>query len=318
MKEAINMPTPELGKLEEMNPRDIWTTHGFTSWLAANLDLLGDALGLNLTLIARSFSVVGRYSLDILAEEAEGGKVAIEDRIGWTDYSHLGQSLKYAAECDAKYVVWVARHFDAEHRAGIDWLNRLASDKVWFYGVEIRAVKIGDSLPAPDFRVVAAPEEWWRTIPDAVALPTRYQEFFQPLIDDLRQKGITEDSEEEWLDCMRCFHSGFENVVYVAWFSDDYAEVYCNFDGPAASTWAYALQEPSQGVEGSLTEEWNWNHLDGDRSFAIKSMTAGMEGSIYDSMESLDQIRAWMLKNLAELKKVLTPRLEKLLAEMEG
>ena len=189
------MPTPEVGKLEEVNLSDIWT-YGFTSWLADNLDLLGDALGLNLTLIARGFSMVGHYRLEILAEETEGGKVAIEDRIGWTDYSHLGQSLKYAAECDAKYVVWVARHFDAEHRAAIDWLNRLASDKVWFYGVEIRAVKIGDSLPAPDFRVVAAPEEWWRTIPDALALPTRYQEFFQPLINDLRKKGIQRPAKE--------------------------------------------------------------------------------------------------------------------------
>ena len=75
------------------------------------------------------------------------------------------------------------------------------------------------SLLRSGFRVVAAPEEWWRTIPDAVALPTRYQEFFQPLIDDLRQKGFTEDSEVERLDCVRCFHSGFENVAYVAGFS---------------------------------------------------------------------------------------------------
>ena len=54
------MPTLKLGKLEEVNPRDIWS-YDFTSWLAANLDLLGDALGLNLTLTARGVSGVVCY-----------------------------------------------------------------------------------------------------------------------------------------------------------------------------------------------------------------------------------------------------------------
>ena len=315
-EEATTMPTPKLGKIEEVNSWDIWD-YGFTSWLADNLDLLGDVLGLNLTFIAEGFEVgvgLGRYSLNILAEEAKGGKVAIEDRIGWTDYSHLGQSLKYAAECDAKHVLWVARHFDAEHRAAIDWLNGLASDKVCFYGVEFRVVKIGGSLPAPDFRVIAAPEEWWRTVPDALALPTRHQQFFQPLINNLQKKGITEDTESDRLDSARCFHSGFENVVYVAGLQGDSAEVACYFEGPEASTWAHALQKPSQGLEGSLTEEWYWYHL-GEEMITIETT---MEGYIEAPEENLDAIRTWMLKNLSELKKVLDPRLEKIQAEMEG
>ena len=45
---------------------------------------------------------------------------------------------------------------------------------------------------------------------------------------------------------------------------------------------------------------------------------ATKEGSIYDSMERLNEIRGWMLKNLTELKKVLNPLLEKIQAEMEG
>ncbi len=40
-----------------------------------------------------------------------------------------------------------------------------------------------------------------------------------------------------------------------------------------------------------------------------------MDGSIYDPMERLDEIRAWMLKHLSELKKVLTHRLEKIQTE---
>ena len=308
------MPTPELGKLEEVNLRDIWS-YNFTSWLADNLDLLGNALGLNLKLTGTRVSIGKSDALNILAEEAKGGKVAIEDRIGWTDYFHVGQLVRYAAGCDAEYVVWVARHFDAGHRACIDWLNRVVSDKVWFYGVEIRAVKIGDSLPAPDFRVVAAPEEWWLTIRDEMALPARYQEFFQPLVDDLRQRGFTEDTEWVKSDYARYFDSGVEDAVYAArlplW--SDVAEICCEFDGPTASAWVSALQERSKGFEGGLTEEWSWT-----QSEHVAAFEAQMEGHIFDSMETLDDVRAWMLENLTQLKKVLNPLLEKIQSEIEG
>ena len=61
---------------------------------------------------------------------------------------------------EAEYVVWVAEYFNVEHRSAIDWLNLLAPDRVWFFGVEVRAIRIGDSPPAPDFRIVAAPKDW--------------------------------------------------------------------------------------------------------------------------------------------------------------
>ena len=42
--------------------------------------------------------------------------------------------------------------------AAIEWLNQLAPEKVWFYAVEVHAIKIGDSLAALDFRPVAVPK----------------------------------------------------------------------------------------------------------------------------------------------------------------
>ena len=296
--------------------REIWpnAASDFTPWLRENLGLLGETLGLNLTLAARGFrGVLSGYSLSILAEEAKGGKVAIDDQIGWIDYVHLGETLMQAAGCDAKHVVWVARHFDAGHRIFIDWLNRLASGKVWFYGIEIRAVKIGDSLPAPDLRVVVAPEEWWRTFPDTVASPTRYREFFGPLIAELQKRGITEE-EEPRLDFLRSFHSGFENVAYMAGFDNgEEAFVCCYFEGPEACTVARALQEQGQETERSLTREWEWTHLS-DEEIQIQTE---MEAYIDIPEEGHDAIRAWMVINLLELKGVLTPRLEKILSEMD-
>ncbi len=169
------MTAQKLGTLEEVDLREIWPheANDFTPWLAEHLGLLGDALGMRLKLVQREHTV-GQYGLDILAEEAEGGNVVIENQLEWTNHSHLGQLLTYAAGCETEegvqYAVWIARHFTAEHRAALNWLNQLNPGKVWFYGVEVRVVKVGDSLPAVDFHVVAAPKEWWRTIPGYVNL----------------------------------------------------------------------------------------------------------------------------------------------------
>lgn len=164
------MATQELGRIEKVELRGIWPREdeNFTPWLANNLDLLGEELGLTLELVELEHEV-GQYRLDILAKEEEGGNVAIENQFEWTDHDHLGKLLTYAAGVEAEYVVWVAEYFNAEHRSAIDWLNRLNPDRVWFFGVEVRAIRIGDSPPAPDFRIVAAPSNWrggsWEPVP---------------------------------------------------------------------------------------------------------------------------------------------------------
>ena len=164
------MTTQKLGRIERVELRGIWhrEDENFTPWLADNLALLGEELGM--TLESPSTEVdVGQYRLDILAEDAEGYKVVIENQLGWTDHDHLGKLLTYAARVDAGYVVWVAAYFTAEHRAAIDWLNKLGPEKVWLFGVEVRAIRVGGSNPAPDFRVVAAPDDWhcgsWEPVP---------------------------------------------------------------------------------------------------------------------------------------------------------
>ncbi len=130
---------------------------------------------------------VGQYRLDILAKESDGGNVAIENQLEPTDHDHLGKLLTYEAWHEAEYVVLVAPQFTAEHRAAIDWLNRLAPDKVWFYGVEVRAIKVDDSLPAPEFRVVADPNDQ----PGSDVEARQYRDFFRPLVGELSDAEFT-------------------------------------------------------------------------------------------------------------------------------
>ena len=156
----------DLGKIENFDIRQIWPNEAsdFTPWLAENLDLLGEELGLELEL-DRTEAPVGNFSLDILARDANSNAiVAIENQIAVTDHIHLGQLLTYAAGQDAGVVIWVSTEFRDEHKAALDWLNQRTEDSLEFYGVEIGAVKIGNSLPAPLFRLAAVPNSWSKQV----------------------------------------------------------------------------------------------------------------------------------------------------------
>jgi hypothetical protein len=104
---------------------------------------------------------IGPFRADIVCKETERDqRVVIENQIEDTDHSHLGQILTYAAGLDASTVVWVAQKFTEEHRAALDWLNEHANGSARFFGVEIELFRIGDSLPAPRFSVVAKPNDF--------------------------------------------------------------------------------------------------------------------------------------------------------------
>ena len=160
------MSNVELGKLDTVDLRSIWPDEArhFTPWLAANIDQLAGELGFGTLSVTQEEFPVGSYNLDILAETADGRVVAIENQLEASDHRHLGQCLTYASGTRAWAVVWVVARFHEEHRSALDWLNEHTDEEVQFFGVELSAVRIGSSAPAPVFRVVARPNEWEKNI----------------------------------------------------------------------------------------------------------------------------------------------------------
>ncbi|WP_271518461.1 hypothetical protein [Bradyrhizobium sp. CCBAU 53380] len=162
-----------LGRIQRVEDlRSIWTTeHGhFTPWLAKleNLELLGEALGIDLELEAIEKDV-GPFSADILCKNtAENDSwVVIENQLERTDHRHLGQLLVYASGLQANTAVWISAEMSDEHRAALDGLNHMANKSVRFFRLEIELWKIGSSPVAPRFNVVCKPNGWERTISDA-------------------------------------------------------------------------------------------------------------------------------------------------------
>jgi hypothetical protein len=158
-----------LGRLEPVPLRQVWPHEAidFTPWLAEpdNLSLLADTLNLDELQVQGTEVPVGNFSIDILARDVEGHVVVIENQFGPTDHSHLGQILTYVAGQEGRAtVVWIAEVIREEHRAAIDWLNASTIEGFDFFAVEIEALRIGTSPPAPRFSVVAKPNDWSRGV----------------------------------------------------------------------------------------------------------------------------------------------------------
>ena len=132
----------------------------FTPWLAENLHMLGDAIGLKLEPV-QTEAPVGPYFLDIKAKAADGGAiVAIENQLEVTDMGHLGQLLTYATGCEAHIAIWVAPAFGYEHAQALHRLNEWTKDSIRFYGVKVEVIKQAGGDPSPRFRKVVWPGGW--------------------------------------------------------------------------------------------------------------------------------------------------------------
>lgn len=198
-KEDVELDSKGLGRLRHVaNARDVWTSEAgdFTPWLAENLDVLADELGMSLTLLTTEVPV-GDFRLDIQAQTHDGRVVIVENQLERTDHGHLGQLLVYASGLEASAVVWVAPKFRDDHRRTLDWLNERTDTGVDFFGVEVSVVQIGETGPrAPVFEVVARPNDWQkgvkevsrsRTVPEGQAggVNAIRQDFFAEVLGDV-------------------------------------------------------------------------------------------------------------------------------------
>lgn len=163
------MATAQIGSIHSVPLREVWQNEArdFTQWLAEpeNLRLFGDAIGLEFDADeVETERPVGAFSLDVFAKDADGRIIVIENQLEDTNHDHLGKLITYAAGTEASVAVWVVKHARDEHRKAIEWLNGHTNREVGFILVEVSAIAIGDSLPAPLFSVVEAPNDWAKAI----------------------------------------------------------------------------------------------------------------------------------------------------------
>ena len=169
----------DLGILKEITDlRKVWTHEAlnFTPWVAENVDLLADAVGIDIT-VDETESSVGDFNVDIYASETgTDRKIIIENQLEDTDHDHLGKLITYASGKSADVIIWIVKHAREEHKAAIEWLNNHTDDKIGFFLCEIKLFQIGDSKIAPSFSVVERPNDWAKEIKKTIAANSTQQQ----------------------------------------------------------------------------------------------------------------------------------------------
>lgn len=320
------MTPANLAKIERVTDlRATWPNEAqhFTPWLAENLDQLGEVLGIDLEL-QQIEAPVGGYNLDILATDLNSRRpVIIENQLETTDHGHLGQLLTYAAGFDAEAVVWVTREFREEHRQALDWLNQRTGEETQFFGLEVQLWKIGESLPAPHFSIVATPNGWRkqaisRTVGNAASGTSerseRYRNYFQTLIDVLREKHNFTNARKGQPQSWYSFSTGHAGgrIIYGANFTGQRqarVEVYIDYpDGSKNIELLDSLKAHEDEIHAQLGV-LDWQSLEGRRACRI---ALARPGSIDDDDDALAEIQEWMVENLLKFREVFGPRLAEL------
>lgn len=286
--------------LTPVDLREVWPNEAsdFTPWLAANLNALGSVLGLDLEL-QETEAKVGPFNVDVLAKEVDSDRnVVIENQLEDTNHDHLGKVLTYAAGYNADVMVWVVKKFRDEHRQAIDWLNQRTDEDTHFYGVVVRAVKIGQSDPAYVFELAAQPNQARKNVKSVsssvrpIKDGEKYREFFQGVVDRLREEQVTYNTwgaRKPW----QSFTAGIPQVKYILRFRAGVTSVELLLRGLLKH-----LELQKEAVEASYGDAFTWWN---DR------ITTERIGSINDPEDSLKATADWMVGSVLRMRDLVIP-----------
>lgn len=276
-----------LGKLKEVNIRDVWKheQYDFSKWLSLpdNIQELGDAIGLSLTDIETE-KFVGGYRCDIICkDEITGKNVLIENQLEPSNHDHLGKIITYASGLDAAVVVWIVQEAREEHASAIEWLNKHTDDDLAFFLIEIHAFTIGDSKPAPQFRIIQQPNEFAKMVKeiskntelnDSQTYRLEFWNMFNSVIDE-RGKPFNKHkpSTDHWytvaIGSSKCHISidlvNKENRIRIGLWIPNSKEL---FD---------KLLVEKENIEKEAKFQFAWDRLDGKKASVIFTYIEGLD-----------------------------------------
>lgn len=314
------MNRQSLGRLKRVELREIWSSEStdFTPWLARpeNMKVLEETLGMELEVESEE-KPVGPFRADILCKDLSTNTwVLIENQLERTDHLHLGQLLTYSAGLQAVTIIWVAARFTDEHRAALDWLNEITDNRFCFLGLEVELWRIGDSLAAPKFNVVSKPNDWSRSVKQALddgnlsELQVIQRKYWTAFHQVLRKAGgpISGDRKpqpQNWMS-YSVGKSGFSlNASRNRQKQRIRASLYLS--GQHAKTFFQLLQRDKDAIEQELGFPLNWREM-------------RKECEIVNHLDNVDpndesdwsRQHEWLVEQLNSIHRVFLDRIKKL------
>ena len=309
----------KLGLLKNLKLKSVWSheEHDFTPWLAeeSHLAALSEAIGMDLQL-DRIEVPVGPYWADILAKDASGDYVVIENQFGKTNHDHLGKLLTYGATLGASAVVWIAEQFTDEHRKTVDWLNERTIDSLSLYAVQLEVLQIDDSPPAIRFNIISQPNQVVRaaTAAKAAGALTEAQqmqlEFWTMFQKRLLEKKVIPSAQtarpQYWFDvALGRSNISLSNIL------DTYAGrigVRVYISNRIADVALAQLEKDKDAIEKEIGQTLSWNPTPEKRDKII-----GLYRKVdLSNREAWPEYCEWLVDTVAKFRKAFMPRVKAL------
>ena len=306
-----------IGRLKPVPLRELWPNEArdFTTWLSENLDFLGEALGMGLSLVEQEASA-GAFSADILAEDGDGNPVVIENQLERTDHDHLGKLITYLSNLDAKTAVWIASDPRPEHERAAHWLNEVMPADMAFYLVKVEAYRIGDSPAAPLLTMVAGPSAEARQVgvqkKERAERHVLRREFWTQLLERAKDRTSLHarraPTDDSWLNA----GAGKRGLNYSYVIRMDDARVELSIDGGDAEGNKRifdALYARREGIDEAFGDPLEWRRQDNVRVSRICHAIPG--GGLRDR-DRWTEIRERMIDAMVRLEKALELHIKRL------
>ena len=307
----------KLGKLQEIDIKKVWLheQYDFSKWLASeeNIQELGDTLGLSLTDVETE-KFVGKYRCDILCKDEITGKVVlIENQLEPTDHDHLGKIITYASGLDASVVVWIVASARQEHASAIEWLNKHTDDDLSFFLIEVHAYKIGDSEPAPQFKIIEQPNDFVKSV-KAISQSSELSdsersrlEFWTQLNEVLEERGKPFNKRKPTTDHWYSIAMGSsecqisidlvnkEHKIRVGVWVTDNKDLFDKF---------FANKDQ---IEATCGFKLNWNRLDNKKASLACTYIQGLD---FDNPENYPELMNKSIDLVLTMRKAFVPFLK--------
>jgi hypothetical protein len=306
-----------ISRLKSVPLRKLWPNeaYDFTTWLGKNLDLVGEALGMDLSLLEQEASA-GAFSADILAETDSGDAIVIENQLEQTDHDHLGKLITYLSNLDARAAIWITSEPRPEHEKAIHWLNEMLPADTAIYLVKIEAYQIEESPPAPLLTVVAGPSPEARQIgTQKKQLAERHilrKEFWEQLLERAAEKtdlhAQRSPTTEPWLGA----GAGKSGLYFHYRVRMHDAEVGLTIDPNTVEESKRifdALQDGQGRIEVRFGGQLEWRRQDDVRvSYVLYSIP---DGGLRDR-DQWPEVQAKMVDAMVRLEEALAPEIDRL------
>jgi len=301
-----------LSRLKKVDLREAWAheAYDFTQWLSNedNIELLGDEIGIEISVLETEASV-GRFSVDMLAEESnKGNDIIIENQLEKTNHDHLGKIITYAAGVEADIVIWIVKESQEEHQKAIQWLNESTNNEISFFLVQIELWQIDNSNYAPKINVIEKPNYWSKEVKTSVenaklTKTKRMQLDFWTKLKEYAEKrgeniGFRKPYPQNWYDVS----IGVSDAHISLTVNTREEEIACEIYIPDSPDTFNMFFENKNKIESEIEESLDWQELPEKKASRIKLIKKYSITNEDDWSEAFD----WMIRHVELFEKVFS------------